>query len=67
MESIELVKSYGAKFTPELKTPEVEMPYEGTYSQEDYAQQLIDEYIEADVDPDDVFQQSFLWSDTIYW
>lgn len=67
MESIELIKSYGAKFTPELKTPEVEMPYQGTYSQEDFAQQLIDEYIEAGVDPDDVFQQSFLWSDTIYW
>lgn len=33
-ESIELIKSFGAKFTPELKAPEVEMPYEGDYTQE---------------------------------
>lgn len=66
-ESIELVLEYGGKFTPELKTPEVDMPYEGDYTQEDYAQQLIDEYIEYGVKPKDVFQQSFLWSDTIYW
>ena len=35
-QSIELIKSYNRKFTPELKAPEVDMPYEGTYSQEDY-------------------------------
>ena len=67
MESIELIKSYGAKFTPELKTPSVDMPFEGDYSQEDYAQQLVDEYIEAGVDPSAVWPQSFLWSDAIYW
>ena len=67
MESIELVKEWGAKFTPELKTPQVDMPYEGDYTQEDYAQQLIDEYIEADVDPSVVWPQSFLWDDVVYW
>ena len=67
MESIELVQEYGAKFTPELKTPQVDMPYEGDYTQEDYAQQMIDEYIEAGVDPDHVWPQSFLWSDAVYW
>ena len=67
MESIELIQEYGAKFTPELKTPQVEMPYEGDYTQEDYAQQLVDEYIAAGVDPSDVWPQSFLWSDAIYW
>merc|ERR550539_1426048 len=67
MESIELIKKWGAKFTPELKTPQVEMPYEGTYTQEDYAQQMIDEYIEAGVDQSDVWPQSFLWDDVVYW
>jgi glycerophosphoryl diester phosphodiesterase len=67
IESIELIKEWGAKFTPELKTPEVDMPYEGTYTQEDYAQQMIDEYIEAGVDQSDVWPQSFLWDDVIYW
>jgi len=66
-ESIELIMKYGAKFTPELKTPSgVTMPYEG-FSQEDYAQKMIDEYIEMGVDPSAVYPQSFLWSDTIYW
>lgn len=67
MESIELVMDWGAKFTPELKTPQVTMPYEGTYTQEDYAQQLIDEYIAAGVDQSAVWPQSFLWDDVIYW
>jgi len=67
MESIELIKEWGAKFTPELKTPSVDMPYEGTYSQEDYAQQMIDEYIEAGVDQSAVWPQSFLWDDVVYW
>lgn len=67
MESIELIKEYGAKFTPELKTPQVQMPYEGDYTQEDYAQQMVDEYIQAGVDPSAVWPQSFLWDDAIYW
>ena len=29
-ESIELIKSFNGKFTPELKSADVEMPYEGT-------------------------------------
>jgi glycerophosphoryl diester phosphodiesterase len=43
-ESIELFKELGVKMTPELKSPSVEMPYEGDYTQEKYAQQMIDEY-----------------------
>jgi glycerophosphoryl diester phosphodiesterase len=50
-ESIELIASFGAKFTPELKTPEVEMPYEGNYTQENFAQQMIDEYVEMGIPP----------------
>ncbi len=66
-ESIELFSGLGAKFTPELKAPEVEMPYEGDYTQEHYAQQLIDEYKAAGVDPQDVFAQSFNRDDVLYW
>jgi glycerophosphoryl diester phosphodiesterase len=33
-ESIALIKSLGAKFTPELKAPEVPMPFDGDYTQE---------------------------------
>jgi len=66
-ESIELIKSFDGKFTPELKSADVEMPYEGTYTQEDYAQQMIDEYIEAGVDPTSVWPQSFNTDDVLYW
>jgi len=66
-ESIELFRTLGAKYTPELKSPSVEMPFEGDYSQEDYAQQLIDEYKAAGVDPAHVFAQSFNLDDVLYW
>ena len=66
-ESIELFKSLGVKMTPELKSPSVEMPYEGDYTQEDYAQQMIDEYKEAGVHPKKVFAQSFNVDDVLYW
>ncbi|MGA0563959.1 glycerophosphodiester phosphodiesterase family protein [Ancylobacter sp. VNQ12] len=64
---IALVKSLGLKFTPELKTPEVKMPFEGDYTQQAYAQQMIDEYKAAGVDPRDVYAQSFLLDDVLYW
>ena len=66
-ESIELFKSLGAKMTPELKGPSVPMPYLGKYTQEMYAQQMIDEYKAADVDPADVWAQSFNLDDVLYW
>ena len=66
-ESIELFKSLGVKMTPELKRPSVEMPYEGDYTQEMYAQQLIDEYKAARVKPERVFPQSFNLEDILYW
>lgn len=66
-ESIELFKALGVRFTPELKAPEVPMPFEGDYTQMDYAQQLIDEYAAAGVDPRDVFAQSFNLDDVRYW
>ena len=65
-DSIALIKSMGAKFTPELKAPAVPMPFDGM-SQTDYAQKLIDEYKEAGVPPSDVWPQSFNLDDVLYW
>jgi len=66
-DSIALFKKLGVKFTPELKSPSVRMPFEGTYTQQDYAQQMIDEYRQAGVSPDKVFAQSFNLADIEYW
>jgi glycerophosphoryl diester phosphodiesterase len=66
-ESIELFKKLRVKMTPELKSPSVEMPYEGDYSQQDYAQQMIDEYKAAGIHPRKVFAQSFNLDDVLYW
>ncbi|MEM7742999.1 MAG: glycerophosphodiester phosphodiesterase family protein [Pseudomonadota bacterium] len=65
-ESISLFRDLGAKFTPELKTPSVEMPFDG-FSQQDYAQKLIDEYKAAGIPPEDVWAQSFNLEDVLYW
>ena len=65
-ESIEVFRDLGAKFTPELKTPSVDMPFNG-FSQEDYAQKLVDEYKAAGVPASDVWLQSFNLEDVLYW
>ncbi|MDD9717999.1 glycerophosphodiester phosphodiesterase family protein [Dinoroseobacter sp. PD6] len=65
-ESIALFKSLGAKFTPELKSPSVEMPFNG-FTQEDYAQKLVDEYKAAGIPASDVWLQSFNLDDVLYW
>lgn len=66
-ESIELFQELDVKMTPELKSPSVEMPFEGYYTQEDYAQQMIDDYKEAGIRPYKVFPQSFNLDDVRYW
>lgn len=65
-ESIKLIKELGSKFTPELKSPSVKMPFNG-YSQADYAQQMINEYKEAGIPAKDVWTQSFNLEDVTYW
>lgn len=65
-QSIELIKSLGRKFTPELKEASVPMPFDG-FTQEMYAQKMIDEYKEAGIAPADVFPQSFHLEDILYW
>jgi glycerophosphoryl diester phosphodiesterase len=69
-ESIRLIRSLGAKFTPELKGPNrnAALQVEAVFgSQEGYAQAMIDDYKEAGVSPGDVFARSFNLADVLYW
>lgn len=66
-ESIALFKSFGVKMTPELKEPEVAMPYDGDFTQAAYADKLIAEYQAAGVPPDQVMPQSFSLDDLRHW
>jgi glycerophosphoryl diester phosphodiesterase len=52
--------------TPELKAAGVDMPFHG-FTQEDFAQKMIDEYEAAGVPAGDVFAQSFSLDDVLYW
>jgi len=65
-ESIELFQDLGVKMTPELKSPSVTMPFRG-FTQDQYRQKIVDELEAADVDPRDVFLQSFDKNDVLYW
>ncbi len=65
-ESIELFKQLGVKMTPELKSPSVTMPFDG-FTQQAYAQKMIDEYKQARVPPQHVWAQSFDKNDVLYW
>lgn len=65
-EHIALAKKLRIKMTPELKGPSVIMPFEG-FTQEEYAQKLIDELREAGVNPANVYPQSFNLNDVLYW
>jgi glycerophosphoryl diester phosphodiesterase len=65
-ESIELFETLGVKMTPELKSPSVTMPFDG-FTQEAYAQAMIDEYRAAGVPPRNVWPQSFNKNDVLYW
>lgn len=65
-ESIDLFKRLGVKMTPELKSPVVPMPFDG-FTQQAYAQKMIDEYRLANVPPSRVWPQSFDKNDILYW
>ncbi len=64
-ESIALFKELGAKFTPEIKAPVVEMPFDG-FTQEQYIQKVVDDYKAATIPPEDVWIQSFSLDDVLY-
>ncbi len=70
-ESIELFSSLGVKMIPELKAAEVAMPYKtedgSEWTQEQYAQALVDEYLSSSIKPEDVFLQSFNLDDVKHW
>ncbi|MCE2572363.1 glycerophosphodiester phosphodiesterase family protein [Motilimonas eburnea] len=65
-QSIAMFKAAGVKMTPELKSASVEMPFDG-FSQQDYAQKMLNEYTAAGVAPTDVYPQSFNLEDVKYW
>ena len=65
-ESIALFTRLGVKMTPELKSASVSMPFDG-FSQDSYAQKMIDEYKAANVPASQVFAQSFNKNDVLYW
>ncbi len=65
-ESIALFKKLGVKMTPELKSPSVDMPFNG-FTQEAYAQKMINEYKAAGAPARRVFAQSFNKDDVLYW
>ncbi|KAK6440469.1 hypothetical protein LTR95_003315 [Oleoguttula sp. CCFEE 5521] len=66
-DQIALVDSYGLNFTAEAKTPQVAMPFQGDYTQEDFAQQIVDTFNEAGIPAERVWLQSFLPDDIFYW
>ncbi len=65
-EYIQLIKKLGAKYTPELKSASVPMPFDG-FTQQAYAQKMIDQYKDAGVPARKVFAQSFDLQDILYW
>ena len=65
-QSIALFKQLGVKMTPELKSPQVSMPFDGM-TQQQYAQKMLDEYTQMDVPNERVFPQSFNLDDVKYW
>lgn len=56
-------------FTPELKTPppQVPMPFNGTYTQEQYGRDMLNTFINRGINPDRVWAQSFLPADIFQW
>ena len=67
-ESIQLIKSFGAQFTPELKGVDSRVGFDGTgLDQQTYARKMIGEYIAAGIDPRRVWAQSFNIDDILLW
>lgn len=65
-ESIQLFKKLGVKMTPELKAASVPMPFDG-FTQQAYAQKMLDDYKAAGVKAKNVWPQSFNLEDVRYW
>mgnify|MGYP003321896935 FL=1 len=65
-DSVELIRDLGAVFIPELKRPEVAMPFNG-FRQQDYANKLLTEYQQAGIPAKRVYPQSFSFEDVRHW
>lgn len=66
-ESIALNKKLGVKHTPELKAGNPQRLQTVFGGQGAYAQKMINEFKAADVNPKDVYPQSFDVRDVLYW
>jgi len=66
-ESIELFNQLGVSMTPELKEALVPLPFDGDYSRTAQADQMLDEYRAAGIDPAHVWPQSFEEADIQHW
>ena len=66
-ESIQLFKSLGVGMTPELKEALVPLPFDGDYTRARQADQMLQEYRDAGVDPSLVWPQSFEEFDIEHW
>lgn len=67
-ESIALFDELGTGYTPELKGVDSQVGFGDTgLDQQSYARKMIEEYIEAGVDPDRVWAQSFNPDDVLLW
>jgi glycerophosphoryl diester phosphodiesterase len=65
-QSIELFQSLGVQMTPELKAPEVAMPFNGM-SRRNLADRLVEECREAGVPAESIWLQSFSLEAVRYW
>ena len=66
-EAIALFQQLGVAMTPELKTPAVSMPFDGDYTQEAFAEQMLNDYVDAGVPASLVRAQSFRIADILHW
>ncbi|MFN0039666.1 MAG: glycerophosphodiester phosphodiesterase family protein [Burkholderiales bacterium] len=66
-QSIQLIKSLGGKFTPELKGGDASRIQAIFGGQAQYAQKMIDEYKQAGIPARHVWPQSFNKADVLYW
>ncbi|KAK4553957.1 hypothetical protein LTR86_009133 [Recurvomyces mirabilis] len=66
-DQISLVDSFGLNYTAEAKTPQIPMPFQGNYTQQDFAQQIVDTFNEMKIPANRVWLQSFLPDDIYYW
>jgi len=66
-DSIKLFDSLGVGMAPELKSAQVEMPFEGVYTQSMFAAQMLNDYVNAGIKPNRVYAQSFNLDDLRFW